>query len=147
MEFHGFLWFYQFPKVSASIFWIKTVLTSNWVFSPILKFQGVSSEKIFYVQITIVSGDIDAKKDLKNFHKLCINFFHCLIVISSLLWAFMVQNLGKNSCSGGKSTKYGVPVVKISFFCKKLKKIARFYELTPKLLSVLASLILHNCGF
>ena len=29
MEFNGFLWFSEFLKVSASIFWLKTVLTLN----------------------------------------------------------------------------------------------------------------------
>ena len=50
----------------------------------------------------------------------------------------MVQNFGKNSFSGGKSTKYGVPVVKISFSLQKLTKIACFHELKPKLFSILA---------
>ena len=59
----------------------------------------------------------------------------------------MVQNFGKNSFSRGKSTKYGVPVVKVSFFCKKLKKIAYFNELKPKLFSILAGIRLHSCGF
>ena len=49
-------------------------------------------------------GDIDAKKDQKNppqtLHKI---FCQCLIVNSSLLLAFMVQNVCKNSFSGGKS--------------------------------------------
>ena len=60
----------------------------------------------------------------------------------------MVQNFGINSFSGGKSTKYGVPVVEISFSLQKeLKKIARFNELKPKLFSILAGLRLHSCGF
>ena len=76
VQFNGFLWFHEFLKVSASIFWLKTVLTLNWVFSFIFNtFQGISSEKTFYVQITIVPGDIDAKKTRKAFHKLHINFF------------------------------------------------------------------------
>ena len=29
VEFNGFLWFCEFLKVSASIFWLKTVLTLN----------------------------------------------------------------------------------------------------------------------
>ena len=74
----NFIVFYdcEFQKVSASFFWLKTVLTLNWDFSLIFNiFQGVSSEKTFYIQITIVSGDIDAKKTRKTFHKLYIKFF------------------------------------------------------------------------
>ena len=79
VEFSGFLKFCEFLKVSASIFWLKTVLTLNQVFSLILNiFQGLSSEKTFYIQITIVPGDIDAKKTRKTFHKLHINFFPML---------------------------------------------------------------------
>ena len=37
--------------------------------------SGVSSEKTFYVQITIVPSDTDAKKTRKTFHKLHIKFF------------------------------------------------------------------------
>ena len=87
VEFNGFLWFCEFLKVSASTIWLKTVLTSKYVFSLILNiFQGVSSEKTFYVQTTIVPGDIDAKKTKKTFHKLHIKFFsQGLIVNSSLL--------------------------------------------------------------
>ena len=48
VEFHAFLWFCEFLKVSASIFWLKIVLTLNEVSSLILNiFQGVSSEKHF----------------------------------------------------------------------------------------------------
>ena len=61
VAFNGFLWFHEFLKISASIFWLKT------------DFNKVSSEKTFYVQITIVPGDIDAKKTRKTFHKLHIN--------------------------------------------------------------------------
>ena len=34
----------------------------------------------------------------------------------------MVQNFGKNSFSGGKSAKYGAPVVKISFSLQKAQE-------------------------
>ena len=37
-------------------------------------------------------------------------FAQCLIVNSSLLWAFMVQNFCKNSFSESKSRKNGIPV-------------------------------------
>ena len=29
MEFNGFLWFYEFLKFPASVFWLKTVLSLN----------------------------------------------------------------------------------------------------------------------
>ena len=92
---------------------LKTVLALNQVFSIILNiFQWVSSEKTFYIQITVVPGYIDAKKIIKTSHKF---FFSMLIVNSSLLCAFMVQNICKNSFSGGKSRKNGIPVIKITF--------------------------------
>ena len=96
---------------------LKTVLALNQVFSIILNiFQWVSSEKTFHIQITIVPGYIDAKKIIKIFHKLHIKFFsQCLIVNYSLVCAFMVQNICKNSFSGGKSRKNGIPVIKITF--------------------------------
>ena len=67
------------------------------------------------------------KKDQKNFpqtsHKI---FSQCLIVNSSLLWAFMVQNFCKNSFSGGKSRKNGIPVIKITFSLQKIPQNYRF---------------------
>ena len=50
-----------------------------------------------------------------NFTK---NFFSILFLNSSLLWAFMVQNFCKNSFSGGKSRKTGIPVIKTTILCK-----------------------------
>ena len=58
----------------------------------------------------------------------------------------MVQNICKNSFSGGKSRKNGIPVIKSHLLCKKLPRMTGFYELTPKLQSVLAGLILYSCG-
>ena len=67
------------------------------------------------------------KKDQKNLpqtsHKI---FSQCLIVNSSLLWAFMVQNFCKNSFSGGKSRKNGIPVIKITFSLQKIPQNYRF---------------------
>ena len=65
----------------------------------------LSSEKTFYIQITMVPGDTDAKKTRKTFHKLHINFFFSRLNCNSSLWVFMVQDLCKNSFSGGKSRK------------------------------------------
>ena len=44
----------------------------------------------------------------------------------------MVQNVCKNSLSGGKSRKNGIHKIHI-FFAKKSPKITGFHELTPKL--------------
>ena len=101
-------------------------------------FQRVSSQKTFYVQITMVPGDIDAEKTRKTFRKLHINFF------SMLNCEFFV--VSKNSFSGGKSRKNSIPVVKITFFCKKSPRITGFHKLTQKLLSIVADLILHSSG-
>ena len=39
------------------------------------EYPVVSSKKTLYVQITIVTDDIDAKKPRKTFHKLYIKYF------------------------------------------------------------------------
>ena len=73
------------------------------------------------------------KKDQKNLpqtsHKI---FSQCLIVNSSLLWAFMVQNFCKNSFSGGKSRKNGIPVIKITFSLQKNPPECRFAWVNTK---------------
>ena len=128
VKFHGFLWFCEFLKVSASIFCLKTVLTLNSVFSLILNiYQGVLSEKTFYIKITIVPGDIGTKKSRKASHKLKIkNCSQCLIMNSSLLLVFMVQKVFKNSFSGGKNRRNSIPVTKISFSLQKIHQTYRF---------------------
>ena len=92
-------------------------------------FKRYYQKKTFYVKITIVPGDIDAKKSRKIFDKPEINFFSwCLIVNSSLLWAFVVQNFCKNSFSGGKKKveKNGILVIKITFSLQKIPQKYRF---------------------
>ena len=85
------------------------------------------------------------KKDQKNLpqtsHKI---FSQYLIVNSSLLWAFMAQNFCKNSFSGAKSRKKAY--LYLPFLRKKSPRTTGFHELTPKLLSIFAGLILHSCG-
>ena len=91
----------------------------------LIYFEYISSDFFFfYVQITLVPGDIDAKKTRKTFHH--ITFFQRLVVTSSLLWAFMVQNFCKNLFSGGKSRKNGIPVIKITFSLQKISQNYRF---------------------
>ena len=67
------------------------------------------------------------KKDQKNLpwtsHKI---FSQCLIVNSSLLWAFMVQNNCKDSFSGGKSRKNGISEIKINFSFQNIRQNFRF---------------------
>ena len=58
----------------------------------------------------------------------------------------MVENIWKNSFSGGKSRKNGIPVIKSPFLCKLSPRITGFHDLTPKLLSILVGLILYRCG-
>ena len=85
------------------------------------------------------------KKDQKNLpqtsHKI---FCQYLIVNSSLLWAFMAQNFCKNSFSEAKSRKKAY--LYLPFLRKKSPRTTGFHELTPKLLSIFAGLILHSCG-
>ena len=96
-------------------------------------FQGVSLEKTFYIQVTIFLGDIDAKKDQKNPPKTSHKIFsQCLIVTSSFLWAFMVENVCKNSFLGGKNRKNGIPVLKITFSLHIIPQNYRFPWVTAK---------------
>ena len=104
--------------------------------------QGYYQKKTFYVQITMVLGDIDAKKTRKQTsHKI---FPQGLIVNSSLLWEFMVQNFCKHLFSGGKSRKKTISVITITFSLQKICQNYSFHELTPKLVSILANIILHS---
>ena len=128
----GVLWV---PGNKCRIQWFFRILWVSESFSLYLSFKnsfnfklrfftyfeyilGVSSEKTFYIQITIVPGNTDAKKTRKTFHRLRKIFSQCLIMISSLLWAFMVQNFCKNLFSEGKSKQNGIPIIKITFFVK-----------------------------
>ena len=70
--------------------------------------------------MTIVLGDIDAKKTRKTFHKvhmkLFLNFSLRILYCSEHL---VVQNFCKKSFSGNKIRKNGIPVIKITFSLKK----------------------------
>ena len=61
----------------------------------------------------------------------------------------MVPNFCKNSFLGGKSRINGLLELSKSCvsFAKKNKKITDFNQLAPNMLSALAGLILHSCGF
>ena len=91
VEFNGFVWFCEFLKIWASIFWLKTVLTLFFSLILII-FQGVSL-------IIILRSDYRSvrwywcKKDQQNLPKISHKIFsQCWIMNSSLLWAFIVQN-------------------------------------------------------
>ena len=85
------------------------------------------------------------KKDQKNFPQTSNKVFsQCLIVNSLFLWTFMVQRFCKNSFSGSESRKNNISV-KNHLFCRKSLRITGFHELTSKLLSIFAGLIIHNC--
>ena len=58
----------------------------------------------------------------------------------------MAQSICKNSFSGVKVEKMAFLELKLPFLCKKSPRITGFHELTPKVLSILAGLILHSCG-
>ena len=87
----------------------------------------LSSEKTFYIQITMVPGDTDAKKTRKTFHKLHINFFsQGLIVILhyEYLW---FKTFVKIPFQGVKVEKNGIiPVIKITFSLQKNPQNYRF---------------------
>ena len=71
----------------------------------------------------------DQKNPPKTLHKICS---HYLIVTSSFLWAFVVENIWKNSFSGGKSWKNGIPVIKITFSLQIIPQNYRFPWLNTK---------------
>ena len=134
VQFNGFLWFHEFLKVSASIFWLKTVF--NFKLGFFIYFQYISGD---IIRKNILRSDYHSarwywcKKDQKNLpqtsHKF---FFQCLIVNSSLLWAFIVQNFCKNSFSQGKNRKNGIPVIKITFSFQKILQNYRFAWVNTK---------------
>ena len=150
------------PGTQCGIQWFFMILWISESFSLYLLVKNSFNFKLgFFTYFEYISGGIIrknilrsdyhsakwywCKKDQKNLpqtsHKI---FSQCLIVNSSLLWAFMAQNFCKNSFSGAKSRKK--PYLSLPFLCKKSPRITGFHELTPKLLSILAGLILHSCG-
>ena len=112
----GIQWFFMILWISESFslyLLVKNSFDFKLVFFTYFEYTlWVIIKKTFYIQITIVPGDIDPKKTRKTSHKI---FSQCLIVNSSFLWAFMFQNVCKNSFSAGKSRKHGIPVIKIIF--------------------------------
>ena len=116
-----------------------------WKFQPLSFAQKLFNFKLdFFTYFEYISGGIIRKNILcQDYHsarwywckkipeKLSANlrwtiFSQCLIMNSSLLLAFMVQNVCKNSFSGGKSRKNGIPIIKITF---SLQKIPQNYRL------------------
>ena len=134
----GIQWFFMILWISESFSLYLLVKNSfNFKLGFFTCFEYTSAgiiRKTFCIQITIVPGDIDAKKTRKTFHKLQIYkfFSQCLIVISSLLWAFMVQSNCKKSFSRGKSRKNDIPVLKITFSLQKMPQNYRFLWVKTK---------------
>ena len=102
VEFNGFVWFCEFLKVSASI---KN--SFNFKVGFFTYFEYISGA---IIRKYILRSDYDSarwywcKKDQKNLPETSHNFFsQCLIVNSSLLWTFVVQNFCKKLFSWGKS--------------------------------------------
>ena len=139
--FLGVLWG---PGNQCGIQWFFMILWISESFSLYLLVKNSFNFKLgFFTYFEYISGGIIrknilrsdyhsakwywCKKDQKNLpqtsHKI---FSQCLIVNSSLLWAFMVQNFCKNSFSGGKSRKNGIPVIKITFSLQKIPQNYRF---------------------
>ena len=83
-------------------------------------FWGLGTNVQFNVFLWFCASWCWCRKDQKSLtwtsHKI---FSQCLIVNSSLLRAFMVQNNCKDSFSGGKSRKNGILVIKINFSFQK----------------------------
>ena len=127
VEFNGFFVILWISGSFSLYLLVKNSFKLKLGFFTYFKYISGYHQKTFYVQITTVPGDIDATKTRKTFHKLHIDFFsQCLIVNSSLLRAFMVQNFCKNSFSGGKSRKNGISVIKITCSLQKIPQNYRF---------------------
>ena len=145
--FVGVLWE---PGNQCGIQWFFMILWISESFSLYLLVKNSFNFKLgFFTYFEYISGGIIrknilrsdyhsakwywCKKDQKNLpqtsHKI---FSQCLIVNSSLLWAFMVQNFCKNSFSGGKSRKNGIPVIKITFSLQKIPQNYRFPSVNTK---------------
>ena len=62
------------------------------------------------------------KKGQKNLLQTSHNFFSMLGCEFLIVMSISVQNICKNSFSGGKSRKNGIPVIKITFLKKILQK-------------------------
>ena len=133
MDFHDFLWFCEFLKVSASIFWLKNSFNFKLGFFHFRIYsQGIIRKNISHSGYQIVRG-YWCKNDQKNLLQTSHKFFsQCFIVNSSLLWVFMVQNFCKNSFSGVKSRKNDIPVIKIPFSLQKIPQNYRFLWVNTK---------------
>ena len=102
-----FLCFFMILWISESFSLYLLVKNSfNFKLRVFTYFEYISGgiiRKTFYVQINRWYW---CKKDQKNFPQTSHKFFsQCLIVNSSLLWAFMFQSVCQNSFSGGRSRK------------------------------------------
>ena len=119
----GIQWFFMILWISEIVsFYLLVKNSFNFKLGFFSYFESISGG---IIRKDILRSDYHSarwywcKKDQKNLLQASHNIFpQCLIVNSSLLWAFMVQNFCKNSFSGGKSRKNGIPVIKITFFLK-----------------------------
>ena len=127
----GIEWFFMILWISESFSLYLLVKNSfNFNLGFFTYFEYISRD---IIRKNILHSDYHSarwywcKEDQKNLpqtsHKI---FSQCLMVNSSLLWAFMVQNFCKNSFSGGKSRKNGIPVIKITFSLQKIPQNYRF---------------------
>ena len=141
MLFWGFFWGLG-TNVQFDVFFMSLWISES--FSPYLLVKNSFNFKLgFFTYFEYISGGIIrknilhsgyhsaswcwCKKDQKNLpwtsHKI---FSQCLIVNSSLFWAFMVQNNCKDSFSGVKSRKNGISEIKINFSFQNIHQNFRF---------------------
>ena len=105
-----------------------------------LKFYILHSD---YHSVRVISMQKDQKNLPQTSHKI---FSQCVIVNSSFLCAFMVQNFCRNSFSGGKSSKNNIPVIKITFSLQTPLELNRFPCVNTKTIKYTCRLLLHSCG-
>ena len=121
-----------------TILWISESLSLYLLVKNSFNFKLGVFTYLKYISVGIIRKDILSsdyrsarwywcKKDQKNLPETSHNFFsQCLIVNSSLLWTFVVQNFCKNYFSGGKIRKNGIPVIKIIFFAQTSPELQVF---------------------
>ena len=141
MLFWGVLWG---PGNQCGILWFFMILWISQSFSLYLLVKNSFNFKlVFFTYFEYISGGIIGKKNLqlddhsarrywckkdqKKFPQTSHQFFfQCLIVSSSLFWAFMAQSICKNSFSGVKSRKNGILVIKMTFSLQEIPQNYKF---------------------
>ena len=128
VEFNGFFMLLWISEIFSLYLLVKNSFNFKVVFFRYFKYISRST-----IRKNILHSDYQSarwywcKKDQKNLPQTLYKFFsRYFIVNSSLLRAYMFQNICKNSFSGGKSRKNGIPVIKITFSLQKIPQNYRF---------------------